>query len=388
MFIKVFGAGYVGLSNAVMLASKNHVEVIDISNEKIEQLKANKVPFNDTLLQDYLSKKKLNITYSNKLNDDQRKTNVALIATPTNFSETKKQFDVSSIMSVLKDLYEKNFKGLAVIRSTVPIGFTDSIKPLFSSFDIAFFPEFLREGNALQDCLNPSRIICGSKSSRAKKFLKTLQQSSLQNNMSSLITSSSEAEAIKLFSNSFLAMRIAFFNEVDSFAMNYDLDPKKIIKGICLDERIGNYYNNPSFGYGGYCLPKDTKQLKNQFIGIPEKLITAIVASNRARKNFIAEEILNKKPKSIGIYRLSMKAGSDNWRDSSVVDLIDKVKRSSNKIIVYEPNIKSKNFNGCLVENDIDTFVKLSEIIVANRIDKKIVKNKKKVFSRDLFRIN
>tara|TARA_B100001121_G_C18632157_1_gene594899 strand:- start:769 stop:1320 length:552 start_codon:yes stop_codon:yes gene_type:complete len=183
-------------------------------------------------------------------------------------------------------------------------------------------------------------------------------------------------------------MRIAFFNEVDSFAMNYDLDPKKIIKGICLDERIGNYYNNPSFGYGGYCLPKDTKQLKNQFIGIPEKLITAIVASNRARKNFIAEEILNKKPKSIGIYRLSMKAGSDNWRDSSVVDLIDKVKRSSKKIIVYEPNIKSKIFNGCLVENDIDTFVKLSEIIVANRIDKKIVKNKKKVFSRDLFRIN
>jgi UDPglucose 6-dehydrogenase len=311
-----------------------------------------------------------------------------LIATPTNFDTKKNSFDTSSIEGILSKLREKKYSKLVIIRSTVPIGFTDRMQKKFPDLDISFFPEFLREGQALKDSLYPSRIICGSNTKKGKDFLKILEKSSIKPKSKSQITSPSEAEAIKLFSNTYLAMRISFFNELDSFAISKNLSSKNIIEGVSSDSRIGNYYNNPSFGYGGYCLPKDTQQLKQNFEKIPQKLISGAIQSNAFRKRFILDEILNKKVNKIGIYRLSMKAGSDNWREAAILDIIKGLKKEAKQVTIFEPMIKTKTFMGFRIENDLAKFKKESKLIISNRIDKDIEDKADILFTRDIFKDN
>lgn len=388
MNITIFGAGYVGLSNAILLAKKNLVNLIDVDEGKISLLKNKKSPIKDSLIQKYLSNKKLSLSFDTELNENTLKSNAILIATPTNFDARTKSFDTSSIENILKKLKQKKFSKLVVIRSTVPIGFTKKMQRKFSDLDLAFFPEFLREGKALRDSLYPTRIICGSKSKQAKLFLELLIESAIKRNIEIQITSSSEAEAIKLFSNMYLAMRISFFNELDSFALSKDLNSKEIIKGVSSDPRIGNYYNNPSFGYGGYCLPKDTQQLKQNFKDIPQKLIHGTIQSNAVRKNFIADMILKKKVKTIGIYRLSMKIGSDNWRDSAIIDIISSLKKNGKNVIIYEPMLKEKMFMGASIENNLKKFKSKSKLIIANRMEKALKDKTEIVFSRDIFNVN
>ena len=387
MKISVVGAGYVGLSNAILLAKNNDVKLFDIDNEKINLLKNKKSPIKDTLIEKYLSKKTLSLSFDNKLGA-LNKTEAVLIATPTNFDTKKNSFDTSSIEWVLNKLREKKYSKLVIIRSTVPIGFTDRMQKKFSDLDISFFPEFLREGQALKDSLYPSRIICGSNTKKGRDFLKVLEKSSIKPKAKSQITSPSEAEAIKLFSNTFLAMRISFFNELDSFATSKNLSSKNIIEGVSSDSRIGNYYNNPSFGYGGYCLPKDTQQLEQNFGKIPQKLISGAIQSNALRKRFILNEILNKKVNKIGIYRLSMKAGSDNWREAAVLDIIKGLKKEAKQVMIFEPMIKTKTFMGFRIENDLAKFKKESKLIISNRIDKDIEDKADILFTRDIFEDN
>ena len=387
MKISVVGAGYVGLSNAILLAKNNDVKLFDIDNEKINLLKNKKSPIKDTLIEKYLSKKTLSLSFDNKLGA-LNKTEAVLIATPTNFDTKKNSFDTSSIEWVLSKLREKKYSKLVIIRSTVPIGFTDRMQKKFSDLDISFFPEFLREGQALKDSLYPSRIICGSNTKKGRDFLKVLEKSSIKPKAKSQITSPSEAEAIKLFSNTFLAMRISFFNELDSFATSKNLSSKNIIEGVSSDSRIGNYYNNPSFGYGGCCLPKDTQQLEQNFGKIPQKLISGAIQSNALRKRFILNEILNKKVNKIGIYRLSMKAGSDNWREAAVLDIIKGLKKEAKQVMIFEPMIKTKTFMGFRIENDLAKFKKESKLIISNRIDKDIEDKADILFTRDIFEDN
>ena len=388
MKIVVIGAGYVGLSNAVLLAQKNQVKLIDIDIKKILLLNQNKSPVKDSLIQKYLSTKKLSLSYNSELCDDLRSTEVIIIATPTNFNSKTKSFNTVTIESILFDLQQKKFSNLVIIRSTVPIGFTERIKKKYPNFELAFFPEFLREGEALKDSLYPSRIICGSKSRRAKNFLKILQESSMKKNINTLITSPTEAESIKLFSNMYLALRISFFNELDSLAISENLNSEEIIKGVSMDPRIGDYYNNPSFGYGGYCLPKDTKQLKQNFKNIPQKLIHATIEANTTRKKFITSQILKINAKTIGVYRISMKQGSDNWRESSIIDIIKLLKKKGKKIIIYEPYISKKEFLGFSIVNNITIFKNKSNIIITNRMHKDLDSIKNKVFTRDIFNVN
>ena len=388
MKIVVIGAGYVGLSNAVLLAQKNQVKLIDIDIKKILLLNQNKSPIKDSLIQKYLSTKKLSLSYNSELCDDLRSTEVIIIATPTNFNSKTKSFNTVTIESILFDLQQKKFSNLVIIRSTVPIGFTERIKKKYPNFELAFFPEFLREGEALKDSLYPTRIICGSKSRRAKNFLKILKESSMKKNINTLITSPTEAESIKLFSNMYLALRISFFNELDSLAISENLNSEEIIKGVSMDPRIGDYYNNPSFGYGGYCLPKDTKQLKQNFKNIPQKLIHATIEANTTRKKFITSQILKINAKTIGVYRISMKQGSDNWRESSIIDIIKLLKKKGKKIIIYEPYISKKEFLGFPIINNITMFKNQSNIIITNRMQKDLDDIKNKVFTRDIFNIN
>ena len=387
MKISIVGAGYVGLSNAILLAKNNDVNLFDIDNEKINLLKNKKSPIKDTLIEKYLSKKTLSLSFDNKLGT-LNKTQAVLIATPTNFDTKKNSFDTSSIEGILSKLREKKYSKLVIIRSTVPIGFTDRMQKKFPDLDISFFPEFLREGQALKDSLYPSRIICGSNTKKGRNFLKVLEKSSIKPKAESQITSPSEAEAIKLFSNAFLAMRISFFNELDSFATSKNLSSKNIIEGVSSDSRIGNYYNNPSFGYGGYCLPKDTQQLKQNFEKIPQKLISGAIQSNALRKRFILNEILNKKVNKIGIYRLSMKAGSDNWREAAVLDIIKGLKKEAKQVVIFEPMVKTKTFMGFRIENDLAKFKKESKLIISNRIDKDIEDKADILFTRDIFKDN
>lgn len=387
MNILVVGAGYVGLSNAVMLAMKHDVTVIDTDTKKVEQLQNKISPIKDKLLEAYLKKKELKISFESKICRSLEKVDVVLIATPTNFDNKNNHFDTNSIQTILNELHKKSFKNLVVIRSTIPIGFTDKMKKKYS-YDIAFFPEFLREGKALKDSLYPSRLICGSQSNISKRFLTSLKDCTKKKKVKMLITSPSEAESIKLFSNTYLAMRIAFFNEVDSFALSKNINSKNLIDGISADPRIGDYYNNPSFGYGGYCLPKDTKQLRVNFQNIPQKLISASINSNIARKKFITNKIVESKPSKIGVYRLSMKSNSDNWRESSIIDILKDLKRKDYKIKIYEPMIEKNLFNGIRIENNFKQFTKWSDLIITNRLDTKIEKTKKIIFSRDLFNNN
>ena len=388
MKIVVIGAGYVGLSNAVLLAQKNQVKLIDIDIKKILLLNQNKSPIKDSLIQKYLSTKKLSLSYNSELCDDLRSTEVIIIATPTNFNSKTKSFNTVTIESILFDLQQKKFSNLVIIRSTVTIGFTERIKKKYPNFELAFFPEFLREGEALKDSLYPTRIICGSKSRRAKNFLKILKESSMKKNINTLITSPTEAESIKLFSNMYLALRISFFNELDSLAISKNLNSEEIIKGVSMDPRIGDYYNNPSFGYGGYCLPKDTKQLKQNFKNIPQKLIHATIEANTTRKKFITSQILKINAKTIGVYRISMKQGSDNWRESSIIDIIKLLKKKGKKIIIYEPYISKKEFLGFSIVNNITIFKNKSNIIITNRMHKDLDSIKNKVFTRDIFNVN
>ena len=388
MNITILGAGYVGLSNAILLAKNNQVTLVDIDKEKISLLKKKKSPIRDSLIQKYLSKKNLSLTFDTQISNNLSKSKAVLIATPTNFDPKTKSFDTVSIEDILKKLKRNKFSKLVVIRSTVPVGFTEKMQKKYPNIDIAFFPEFLREGDALRDSLYPSRIICGSKTNKARFFLNLLKDSAIKKNIQTQITSSSEAEAIKLFSNMYLAMRIAFFNELDSFSLSKNLHSKEIIDGLSSDPRIGNYYNNPSFGYGGYCLPKDTQQLRQNFKDIPQKLIQATIQSNHLRKKFIVNEILKRKAKIIGIYRLSMKTGSDNWRESAIIDIIKSLKREQNQLIIYEPLLSKKTFMGISIENDLEKFKNKSKLIVANRFDGALGDNDEILFTRDIFNEN
>ena len=388
MNITILGAGYVGLSNAILLAKNNQVTLVDIDKEKISLLKKKKSPIRDSLIQSYLSKKNLSLTFDTQISNNLSKSKAVLIATPTNFDPKTKSFDTVSIEDILKKLKRNKFSKLVVIRSTVPVGFTEKMQKKYPNIDIAFFPEFLREGDALRDSLYPSRIICGSKTNKARFFLNLLKDSAIKKNIQTQITSSSEAEAIKLFSNMYLAMRIAFFNELDSFSLSKNLHSKEIIDGLSSDPRIGNYYNNPSFGYGGYCLPKDTQQLRQNFKDIPQKLIQATIQSNHLRKKFIVNEILKRKAKIIGIYRLSMKTGSDNWRESAIIDVIKSLKREQNQLIIYEPLLSKKTFMGISIEKDLEKFKNKSKLIVANRFDGALGDNDEILFTRDIFNEN
>jgi len=308
-----------------------------------------------------------------------------LVCTPTNYNEKDNSFDTSSIKSVIRDISKTKFKGTIIIRSTIPIGFTKEIQKKYKNLNIAFFPEFLREGSALHDSLNPSRIVCGSKHSHAKKFLNLLIDCSAKKNIPTLVTDPNEAEAIKLFANTYLAMRVAFFNELDSFALSKSLNTRDIIDGISMDSRIGNHYNNPSFGYGGYCLPKDTKQLASSYDSIPQELIKATVISNKKRKKFLIDHLKNHSAKRIGVYKLAMKQGSDNWRESAVLEIIKKLKIAKKEILIYEPHFDEKTFMGIKVFNDLNEFKRKCDLIIANRVEDGLTDVANKVFTRDVF---
>ena len=388
MKIAVVGMGYVGLSNAIMLSSKNKVSILEIDESKINIFNQGKSPIEDPLIKSYLKNNIGKITATNDPIKAFKGAQYILICTPTNYQEKSKSFDTSSVESIFKKIEEIGFQGCAVIRSTVPVGFTKSLEEKYPNLNIAFFPECLREGSALHDCLYPSRIICGSSNLFAIKFIKVLLNVITKKSVKTLITPSTEAESIKLFSNAYLAMRISFFNELDTFGLTRSLDSKAIIEGVCMDDRIGNYYNNPSFGYGGYCLPKDTKQLASDFFPDSQKLITATVKSNQTRKNSLSKFIINHPSKIIGIFKLSMKMGSDNFRESSQIDLIKALKKENKEIYIFEPSVIKKYFMGIEVINDFKKFEKKVELIIANRLDKELEAFSQKVFTRDIFNKN
>lgn len=383
--ILIIGAGYVGFSLSICLSNKNNVTLIDTNKEKVKKIKLKTFNLNDNLIKHYIKNKKYKIQASYNLSNHIEENDIFILALPTNFIERKKSFDTSLIEKTIKKIRLIKKNSLIVIKSTTNIGFTEKLQKKFKTTNIIYAPEFIREGNALYDNLYPSRIIIGGTSKKAKDFGNLLLKSTLKKDVPLYFMNSKEAETVKLFSNSYLAIRVAFFNEVDNFAIGKNLDANNIITGICSDERIGDFYNNPSFGYGGYCLPKDSKQALSDFNGIPQALFKSIISSNSARKKFILDEILKTKPKVVGVYRLIMKSKADNFRSSSVIDLIKGLKKNKIKVIIFEPNISDDIYLDCLVENNLSVFSKNSTLIIANRLDKKIVKFKKKLYSRDLF---
>lgn len=385
MKIAVAGTGYVGLSLATLLSQNNEVIALDVIPEKVEMINNRISPIQDEYIEKYFKEKKLNLKATLDYKEAFEGARFVIISTPTNYDEEKNFFDTSSVEDIIQKVISMNINTTMIVKSTIPVGFINSMKEKYNIDNIMFSPEFLREGKALYDNLYPSRIIVGEKSDRAEEFANLLKDNCLKDDVVVKYMNSTEAEAVKLFANTYLALRVAYFNELDTYAELKGLNTKDIIDGVCLDTRIGNHYNNPSFGYGGYCLPKDTKQLKANYNNVPENLISAIVESNKTRKDHIADEIIKRKPKVVGIYRLTMKSGSDNFRASAIQGVMKRIKAKGIEVVVYEPTLKEDNFFNSKVIKNIDEFKKICDIVISNRMENELLDIKEKVYTRDIF---